>query len=121
MLHHMRRDPKAGVTSVDDDGANRRRSGRLPQEGIACDLGRVLDLSSGGMRVVTSRRLKAGSTMQIRLFAHSVQCELEVRVAWVRAIGLVRREIGLIFENVPESVARTIAAIAVTSRDRSTI
>ncbi|MCZ6834858.1 MAG: PilZ domain-containing protein [Planctomycetota bacterium] len=64
---------------------NRRQSGRLDYEGKRCSLGRILNISSGGL-VVRSRRPKQVLTI-IDLGAGANVLHLKVKLVWSRRSG----------------------------------
>ncbi len=97
----------------------RRIPGRVPQEMLVCDLGPVLDLSPGGMRVLCTRRHegKIGTT----LWGGDLKLALGARVAWSRRLGFRRHEIGLTFLGVDEGVADLLSRISADHRARRLI
>lgn len=97
----------------------RRIPGRLPQEQLICDLGPVLDLSPGGMRVLATRP-RLGS-MDVGLRGGDVSLSLRVKVAWSRRLGFRRHEIGLTFIDVDDELSTILARISGDHRARSAI
>lgn len=71
---------------------------------LHCRLGRVLDVSAGGLRVrgFAWRRLQTYGRMSIRINGLAVPIDVEVEVAWVNYCGLVQREVGLAFTGLSE-------------------
>jgi len=78
---------------------NRRRFGRLRAWEVRTSLGRVLDLSGGGMRVESRWpiRLKPGRAAEVSLVSEVGEFRVNVRVAWVRPGGLLLYRAGLEF------------------------
>jgi hypothetical protein len=97
----------------------RRIPGRLPQEQLVCDLGPVLDLSAGGMRVLCTRPLLG--KMDVGLRGSDFGVKLCTKVAWSRRLGFRRHEIGLTFLDVDEKVATMLSRISSDHRARSAI
>jgi len=97
----------------------RRIPGRLPQEQLVSDLGPVLDLSAGGMRVLCTRpRL---GMMDVGLRGSDFSVKLSTKVAWCRRLGFRRHEIGLTFIDVGEDLATMLSRISSDHRARSAI
>ena len=90
----------------------RRIPGRVPQESLMCSLGPVLDLSVGGMRVL-SVRSQTGA-LRIFLWGMDVELTLEAKVVWSRRLGFRRHELGLSFSEVDKDVKSILERIAVT-------
>ena len=86
--------------------------GRIPQEQLASSLGPVLDLSSGGMRVLTTRPPRPEERLTVRLLSGAVCLDLACHVAWWRRLGFRRHEVGLTFLDVNEDVARMLSRIS---------
>lgn len=97
----------------------RRIPGRLPQEQLVCNIGPVLDLSPGGMRVLSTRP-RLGS-LEIGLRGGEVSLNLDAKVAWSRRLGFRRHEIGLTFVDVDAEVAGILSRISTDHRARSAV
>ncbi|MEE9212338.1 MAG: PilZ domain-containing protein [Phycisphaeraceae bacterium] len=95
--------------------ADRRRHGRITQQQLRSSIGPVVDLSAGGMRVVSDRRLKGELTIVLH---HEVGLELAVqaRVMWRKRIGFRQHMIGLEFFNLTPNDCRQLARIGMISR-----
>lgn len=89
---------------------NRRRSGRVATESLWSDRGLVLDLSRGGIRLLSKRRLDG--TVMIRLFSHQGAIDLEGTVQWSKRLGIRQHEVGMKFTNVPDRVGDRLMAAA---------
>lgn len=94
--------------------ANRRRHGRLRAQEIRTSMGRVLDLSGGGMRVESRWpiRLRAGDETAVRLVSAAGEIKLHVRVAWVRSGGLFQHYAGLEFTRMTPRLNATLGYLA---------
>ncbi len=90
-------------------GPERRRSVRVNVRQLKCNLGRVLDLSSGGVRLLSRRKLKGWH--EITLCDRDGGVRLEAEVRWSKRRGLFKHEIGLQFLNVPPDVAAKLTAL----------
>ncbi len=97
----------------------RRIPGRVAQEWLVSDLGPVLDLSPGGMRVLATR-YRVGK-LDVRLRGGDVSLTLRTNVAWSRRLGFRRHELGLAFIDVDENAAGILARIAADHRARQVI
>ncbi len=97
----------------------RRIPGRLAQEQLVSSLGPVLDLSAGGMRVLSTRPVLGIKDVGLRGGEFSVK--LTTKVAWSRRLGFRRHEIGLAFLDVDEELATMLSRISRDHRARSAI
>jgi hypothetical protein len=81
---------------------------------LRCELGRIVDVSASGMRVLAAGRpgVKRGELRPITIQSDWGTAEVQVRVGWVRRSGWFRREIGLEFEGLDERTRRTVFALA---------
>ena len=91
--------------------AEKRRFGRVRLAGrVECSLGRIVDLSRGGLRVVSKQRFEGEGTVTIK--ANGRELLIPTRVVWCRKAGFRRYELGLEFTRVTEEVARMLEALA---------
>jgi hypothetical protein len=89
-----------------------RRFGRLPQETLSCNLGEVLDLSAGGMRIGCSV-LPAAGPLAIIMDEHPMAEPIRGTVVWTRAVEKPRRhEFGVQFESLTAEQITMLTAIA---------
>ena len=91
-------------------GPERRRAVRVNVRQLKCNLGRVLDLSSGGVRLLSRRKLSGWH--EIRLFDQDVGVRIEAEVRSSRRHGLWKHEIRLQFLNVPSDIAVELTTLA---------
>lgn len=89
---------------------NRRRSGRVATQALLSDRGPVLDLSRGGVRLISKRKLEG--TITVRLFAHQGVVDLEGQVQWSKRHGMRQHEVGIKFTKVPDKIGDRLMAIA---------
>jgi len=76
-------------------GRKRRGYRRLPQHNLQSSCGQVLDLSAGGVRVISSKPLKG--EVAITLYGPGVEQTLKARVVWCKKHGFRMHEVGLAF------------------------
>ncbi len=84
-------------------GPERRSAVRFKLGQLKCNLGRVLDLSSGGVRLLCRRKLRGRH--ELTLFDRDGGVRVEAEVRWSRRLGLWKHEVGLQFLNVPSDIA----------------
>ncbi len=89
----------------------RRKSGRLNQETVACNLGSVINLSGGGLRLLSRRRLNG--ILNVELWDTHRGLRLRGKVAWCRRIGFRKHEVGVKFLNITPDIASDLSAIAI--------
>ncbi len=79
--------------------ADRRGHGRLRGEGALCNLGQILDISAGGMRVLSDSPLKGNQRVA---FAHPDRGRLAItaRAVWCKKVRRGCFAVGLQFVNV---------------------
>ena len=92
----------------------RRESGRFNEETVACNLGSVMNLSAGGLRLLSHRRLNG--ILSLELWDTHRGLRLCGKVAWCRRIGFRKHEIGVEFLNVTPEIAGDLATIAIDNR-----
>lgn len=95
-------------------GPERRRAVRVDVRQLKCNLGRVLDISSGGVRLLSRRKLSGGHV--IRLFDRDSDVHIDVEVRWSRRLGLWKHEIGLQFLNVTSEIAANLTKLVSNNR-----
>ncbi len=91
-------------------GPEHRRAGRINIGELKCNLGRVLDLSSGGVRLLSRRKLRGQH--EITPFDSDGGVRIEAEVTWSKRHGLWKHEIGLRFLDVPSDIAAQLATLA---------
>lgn len=92
----------------------RRQVERHQTESVSCDLGEVIDLSAGGMRLACKGRppLAPGTIGRLRLRGADGAVTLTARAAWIRRCGFRKYEIGLQFLNMKPRVVAAVEALA---------
>ena len=96
--------PEAG------SGSCRRTTGRRQQEDLVCDLGPIVDLSRGGMRVLSRRRLRGKHKLTLTTLEGTLT--IRGRVAWSRRMGLRRHLAGIEFIDVDDATAEELTRIS---------
>ena len=90
--------------------AERRKFSRFKGTRLGCNIGRVMDLSDGGLRIRCSTRLS--SQMDVKLWTAKRQITVPAKVAWVRRIGFRKYEIGLEFRNLTPETRTDLSTFA---------
>ncbi len=92
------------------DGKDHRRGGRVKASDGACTMGRILDISPRGARVLHAGKppFVAEDEVVIVLRGPDESCRVRVRIAWVRKQGLRAHTVGFEFLE-PIDEARTVA------------
>ncbi len=103
------------ITSDTGPRGCRRGHGRRYQEGLESTAGTVLDLSAGGMRVITRRRPPARD-IQIALISEDGELCLDARCAWVKRVGVARFEVGYEFLAVDQAARDHLTRISSAHR-----
>jgi PilZ domain-containing protein len=117
----MRFNPTVGLTRLLGSREGRRAPGRLPQEQLASSLGPVIDLSTGGMRVLAKRPPPPTQTLTVRVVSGAVCLDLTCQVAWSRRLGFRRHEVGLTFVDVYEDLALMLSRISLDHRAKHAV
>jgi DnaJ-domain-containing protein 1 len=83
-------------------------------ETASCEIGELLDLSPLGMRLSVPVRSapKPGSVLAFRLRAPEGVVAVSGRVAWLKRVGLTRREIGVEFVQLSSPLKAALHALA---------
>ena len=115
----MRFAPKATMLRVIGRRNGRRVRGRLPQAGLYCNLGPVVDLSAGGIRVLTKRPHHGELTVCVDGFDMSLR--LQANIVWCKHHGLRCYEMGLEFLYVAEEMGRVLSRISQMHRKQRAI
>ncbi|MFO0826662.1 MAG: PilZ domain-containing protein [Phycisphaerales bacterium] len=101
--------------------ADERRFGRLHMEStLSCTLGRVLDLSLGGLRVMCRRAPKT-NVLDVRLWDSQDGIQTEVRVVWHVRRGFFRHELGLQFPPLDDRSRAFLLRVGERHRFRQSI
>ena len=98
----------------------RRIPGRVAQELLVSDLGPVLDLSAGGMRILSTRPPNR-SQLDVRLKGPDSSLRVRAKVAWCRRLGFRRHEIGMTFVELDDSASAILNRISQAHRARSAV
>jgi hypothetical protein len=100
-----------------------RRHGRLPCESLWCNLGRVKNLSAGGLRVRCrlGQSFKMNQRVIVRFQSSEGMLTIEGRVAWRAQAGILRQEIGVELILSRPDVKSAYGRLAAEHRTRRTI
>jgi hypothetical protein len=115
----MQFNPHLGLTRFIGRREGRRVPGRTPQEMLYCTLGPVLDMSAGGMRVLSTKPWSG--SFDVELKGSDVALTVRVKVAWVHRLGFRRHEIGLSFVDVDDEVSTILSRISAAHRLRAAV
>lgn len=98
----------------DDD---RRNCGRLRTEQLRTDLGRVVNLSATGMRLLARHSYadRVGEGVDVRLIAISEERTVRATIVWVRRTGFRKHLVGLRFDNLCASDRAWLTDLAMTA------
>lgn len=114
MKHDTRRGDDLELVSGGDPFADQRSAPRVSGiclNELLCNAGRVVDVSTRGMRLQSRRRWKPGQRRTITLIEGSVVVQVEAECVWCRKIGTLRHTIGLAFTTVTPDSAKLLAEI----------
>lgn len=100
------------------NSSNRRRSGRLAETTLSCSIGRILNISAGGM-AVTGRAPRGRVAVTFGRGASRTTI-LAVRV-WCRRAGLLRHVAGYRFIDPPPNLLERINTNGITARSMRVI
>ena len=119
-------EPKKGITmspsATDNSSAIQRASEntlsgpqdrtavRLKVEFLKCNLGSVVDLSLGGLRVLSWRRLRGRHLVKLYNAENGVRMEAEVRRC--ERVGFCKHQVGLEFVDVEPEAADALRVLA---------
>lgn len=87
-----------------------RRHGRLPQEFLRCNLGEIIDISGGGMCVISDHFPPV--LMQIAFEGYRLLEPLVAQRMWCKPLKGSRWEVGLKFLDVTPQLAEALTFIA---------
>ncbi len=91
-------------------GPQDRTTVRLKVEFLKCNLGSVLDLSLGGVRVLSRRRLRGRYTVKLYSTDNGLRIEAEVRRC--ERVGFCKHEVALEFIDLEPKVAEALIVLA---------
>lgn len=91
---------------------NRRADVRFNPKGLSCNLGELVDISAGGLRLISKRKLKG--TVTLRLWNDVSGLILQAAVVWTRKIRMRKYESGLEFISLKPDTIRELALIVAT-------
>jgi hypothetical protein len=92
------------------DPGRKRVHGRLLQQDLQSNLGTVLDVSAGGLRILSDRPLIGEVTVELPVDEPRVQ--IAARVIWTKEGAHEAWEVGLQFIGMTPEVSRELAGMA---------
>jgi PAS domain S-box-containing protein len=105
-----------GLLDMRPNYDGRREHGRLAQELLMSNVGQVLDLSLGGMRVKSAQTLDG--IIDVELSDEEETIVLPAEVAWSKRTGFGKHEIGIRFTHGNREVTAQLGRIATRNRLR---
>ncbi len=105
------------LLAEDEADADKRKRGRFTTQGVGCEFGRALNISSTGMKVLGAGKVTVKAKDQVSLILSNAHYHLpiEAEVVWVKTIDSKQFEIGLHFTNVTADMANGIRQIAMAT------
>ncbi|MEQ8845829.1 MAG: PilZ domain-containing protein [Phycisphaerales bacterium] len=99
--------------------SDRRGVGRLEVRHLRTRLGRVIDISPGGMRVRGAPwpPLETYGTFEVELHGLTEILPLKVAVAWSTRPGMLTREVGLTFVDLNSHAEHALSGLFAACRD----
>ena len=97
--------------SKDEEHSDRRRHRRVKATGsVTCNLGRVLDISGGGLRVLSKTKTDGQGHVELTSTTHRVI--VPARVVWCHKVGFRKYVMGLEFMNLTPELTQQVTEIA---------
>ena len=90
---------------------DRRRFGRIKGEMLGCNHGVVIDLSSGGMRLRSTRSIRCGE-LEIELWSRTRRVKIRAGAVWCKRIAFRKYEVGLEFRELTPEAEEILLAFA---------
>lgn len=94
----------------DDPGGNRRWRRVQVKGGVACSMGRVLDISRGGLRVLSKKKASGEGLIEVASAKH--HAVVTARVVWCHKVAFRKYVLGLEFVNLTREQTRAVSEIA---------
>ena len=111
-------DPVADrVLDMEREMAQRRKTGRVEIEQVNCNLGRILDLSAGGLRMI-GPKLPGDGLIPLHLMLDEIRLDLVGRIAWSRPVSRKEAEMGIEFLEVTAEQRARLTQYATANRFR---
>lgn len=88
-----------------------RRAGGQSVVGLSCNLGRVIDVSTRGMRLDSRRKWKPGQRRLVTLCEGELCVQVEAECVWCRKLGMLKHTVGLAFTTVSPQSAELLGQI----------
>ncbi len=100
------------ATFAQEEGdSDRRRRGRVKSRGsVTSNLGSVLDISSGGLRVLSKTKVEGEG--RVELISPTKRVIVTARVVWCHKVAFRKYVMGLEFIDLTPELTRTLTEIA---------
>ncbi len=108
------------LTKPPETNDDRRAHARLPQEALKCNLGEVLNLSLGGMRVCCTRAPK-DTVVEVELTYERETMKVQAEVVRSNKVGFRKHELGLRFLDVDPETAKQLTRVSLNHWVRHTL
>ena len=103
----------SGKDGFDESKAEERRHARLHQKLLLSNLGQVMDVSAGGLRIRSRRRPPpVNHQVEITLSGMDMPARVLGRVVWTRRTGLFSHEMGIELVNPDPTIVQFFGMIA---------
>lgn len=98
-----------------------RRVSGLCIHSLVCNAGRVVDVSTRGMRIQSLRKWKPGQRRLVTLIEGSLVVRVEAECVWCRKIGTLKHTVGLAFTTVSPESAELLSQIVARQSKADTL
>lgn len=92
----------------------RRRSGRRKSTAVGCNLGTVVDLSSGGMRIRCRRLMH--DVHPVELWTERTRVRVRAKVCWAKKIAFRKYELGFQFVDLTPQMSAELVNLSLEQR-----
>ena len=96
----------------------KRAGGRINTSSLSCEVGQVLDLSPGGVRILCKKTPKqqVGTSISLTLAAEDDSFRVHGKIVWIRVDPRCRFQMGVQFDHVGPVQKRHLLALAATAQ-----
>lgn len=116
--NHMKHDTRRGddldfaiCSTPDRDTRDSRRVSGIAVRELSCNMGRVVDVSTRGMRLQSRRKWKTGQRRMVTLCEDTLCVRVEAECVWCRKVGALKHTVGLAFTTVSPESAELLSQI----------
>lgn len=104
--------PFPGGVRTESPGHERRREARVSAHDVSCNRGKVVDMSSRGMRIVSRSKWREGEMLPLTLQCGAMRVTTPARCIWARREGMFTWVIGVAFMHATDEQRRRVSDIA---------